>query len=392
MDNQAQKKALSLEKHTDTYKLVIPADVEKKIRHLCNRISQVEWSGTLFYTHSGSYEEGTLEIRCVDIFPMDIGSQAYTEFDMSPDVIAYMTDHPELLDCQMGLIHSHNNMATFFSGTDTATLREEGNDRNHFVSLIVNNAGTYTAAITRKLTEKRVINTTFIYRTFDDVEKTGTRTVEVEEEEVIAYNMLNIIKEGEVTEPFLEIDERLEAIKKNKAKVVATKAPLSTTSYHGGLPFTPPTYQGNSKEVSKVARQGSLFDEEFMESEPPRKVEQIADPNELTIDASVVKSITLQLITGSIAIADASRIDPVKWAGQMTKLFDKRFEKDMSLFGLWAETMVEFVVTNFVPDEFAPFEDEYISELCQAVYMTLDKLPQNKYIKSIQDALVVWMK
>lgn len=391
MDNQAQKKALSLEKHTDTYKLVIPADVEKKIRHLCNRISQVEWSGTLFYTHSGSYEEGTLEIRCVDIFPMDIGSQAYTEFDMSPDVIAYMTDHPELLDCQMGLIHSHNNMATFFSGTDTGTLREEGNDRNHFVSLIVNNAGTYTAAITRRLTEKRVINTTFTYRTFDDVEKTGTRTVEVEEE-VIAYNMLNIIKEGEVTEPFLEIDERLEAIKKNKAKVVATKAPLSTTSYHGGLPFTPPTYQGNSKEVSKVARQGSLFDEEFMESEPPRKVEQIADPNELTIEASVVKSITLQLITGSIAIADASRIDPVKWAGQMTKLFDKRFGNDMSLFGLWAETMVEFVVTNFVPDEFAPFEDEYISELCQAVYMTLDKLPMNKYIKSIQDALVVWMK
>lgn len=280
---------------------------------------------------------------------------------------------------------------TFFSGTDIETLREEGNDRNHFVSLIVNNAGTYTAAITRRLREKRVINTTFIYKTFDDVEKTGTRSAEVEEE-VIAYNMLNIIKEGEVVEPFLEIDERLEAIKKSKAKVAPTKAPLSTTSYHGGLPFTPPTYQGNSKEVSRVARQGSLFDEEFMESEPPRKVEQIADPNELTIDASVVKSITLQLITGSIAIADASRIDPVKWAGQMVKLFDKRFEKDMILFGLWAETMVEFVVTNFIPDEFAPFEDEYISELCQAVYMTLEKLPQNKYIKSIQDALVLWMK
>lgn len=284
-------------------------------------------------------------------------------------------------------------MATFLSGTDTATLREEGNDRNHFVSLIVNNAGTYTAAITRKLKEKRVINTTFTYKTFDDVEKTGTRSVE-EEREVIIYNMLDIIKEGETVRPFLEIDERLEAIKKNKdkAKEAATKTTLSTTSYHGKLPFTFPIYKGNSKDISKVARQGSLFDEEFMESEPPRKVEQIADPNELTIDASVVKSITLQLITGSIAIADTSRIDPVKWAGQMTKLFDKRFENDMSLFGLWAETMVEFVVTNFVPDEFAPFEDEYISELCQAVYMTLDKLPQNKYIKSIQDALVVWMK
>ena len=381
----------SLEKHTDIYKLVIPADVENKIRYLCNKISQVEWSGTLFYTYSGSFEEGTLEIRCVDIFPMDIGSQAYTEFDMSPDVIAYMTDHPELLNCQMGLIHSHNNMATFFSGTDTATLREEGNDRNHFVSLIVNNAGTYTAAITRKFTEKKVINSTFVYRTFEDIEKTDTRTVEVEEETIV-YNMLDIVKEGEITEPFLEISERLEAIKKSKAEMAATKAPFSTIPYHDRLSFTLPIYQGNSKEVSRIARQDSLFDEEFMESEPPRRIERITDPNELAIDASVVKSITLQLITGSIAIADASKIDPVKWAGQMTKLFDKRFEGDMNLFHLWAETMVEFVVTNFIPDEFASFEDDYISELCQAVYRTLDKLPQNKYIKSIQSALVLWMK
>ena len=391
MDNQVQKKMPSLEKHTNIYKLVIPADVENKIRYLCNKISQVEWSGTLFYTYSGSFEEGTLEIRCVDIFPMDIGSQTYTEFDMSPDVVAYMTDHPELLNCQMGLIHSHNNMATFFSGTDTATLREEGNDRNHFVSLIVNNAGTYTAAITRKITEKKVISSTFIYRTFDDIEKTGTRTVEVEEEAIV-YNMLNIVKEGEATEPFLEINERLEVIKKNKTKVVATKAPFSTISYYDGLPFTPPVYQGNSKEVSRIARQDSLFDEDFMESEPPRRVERITDPNELAIDASVVKSITLQLITGSIAIADASKIDPVKWTGQMTKLFDKRFKEDMNIFHFWAETMVEFVVTNFIPEEFASFEDDYISELCQAVYRTLDKLPQNKYIKSIQDALVLWMK
>lgn len=386
-----QKKMPSLEKHTDIYKLVIPTDVENKIRYLCNKISQVEWSGTLFYTYSGSFEEGTLEIRCVDIFPMDIGSQAYTEFDMSPDVIAYMTDHPELLNCQMGLIHSHNNMATFFSGTDTATLREEGNDRNHFVSLIVNNAGTYTAAITRKFTEKKVINSTFVYRTFEDIEKTDTRTVEVEEETIV-YNMLDIVKEGEITEPFLEISERLEAIKKSKAEMAATKAPFSTIPYHDRLPFTLPIYQGNSKEVSRIARQDSLFDEEFMESEPPRRIERITDPNELAIDASVVKSITLQLITGSIAIADASKIDPVKWAGQMTKLFDKRFEGDMNLFHLWAETMVEFVVTNFIPDEFASFEDDYISELCQAVYRTLDKLPQNKYIKSIQSALVLWMK
>ena len=391
MDTPTQKNLISLEKHTDTYKLVIPADVEKKIRHLCNKISQVEWSGTLFYTHSGSYEDGNLEIRCVDIFPMDIGSSTYTEFDMSPDVIAYMTDHPELLDCQTGLVHSHNVMPSFFSGTDTATLREEGNDRNHFVSLIVNNAGTYTAAITRKLSIKRVISSTYTYRTFDDIEKEGMRTSEVREE-VIAYNYLDIIKEGEVIEPFQEIDQRLEAIRIAKAKPAPTKAPLSTGPYKSNiLPYAPPVYINNNNE-EKLTYQPSLFDKEYMESEPPRVVPKETGKSDITIPASLVKSISLQLITGSIAIADVSRIDPNKWAEQMVKLFDRRFENDLTLFGLWAELMVEFVVTNFVPDEYAKLEDEYISELCQAVYMTLDKLPKNKYIKEIQDALFLWMK
>lgn len=377
MENQVQRQ-ISLEKHQDTYKLIIPADVEKKIRHLCNRVHSVEWSGTLFYTYSGTYEDGTLEIRCVDIFPMDIGTSAYTEFDMSPDVIAYMTDHPELLDCQMGLIHSHCTFQTFFSNTDISTLREEGNDRNHFVSLIVNNEGTYTAAITRKIIERKVTNTTFSYKTFDNIEKTGTRTTEVEEE-VIAYNMLDIIKEGEVIESFLEIDERLNVIRKNKDKV--KKASTPSTYY----PFTPLRYSEKGEKI----KQPTLFDEDFLESEPPRKVEL---EHNFSIPASTVKSITLQLLTGSIAIADVSRIDPVKWAGQMEKLFDKRFNNDIKLFDLWSELMVEFVLTNFIPDEFTRFEEEYISELSQDIYKVMNSLPQNKYIKSLQNTLLIWMK
>ena len=67
-----------------------------------------------------------------------------------------MTENPLLLDCQMALIHSHGNLATFFSTTDQDTLLEEGLDRNNFVSLIVNNKGEYTAAITRKVKIKKV--------------------------------------------------------------------------------------------------------------------------------------------------------------------------------------------------------------------------------------------
>lgn len=99
------QKVLNLVKKQPTYKIIIPAEVERKIRHLCQRVPNVEWSGTLFFTHEGSMEENNLVITCRDIFVMDIGSAGYTEFDMSPDVISYMVDKPELLDMQMGLIH-----------------------------------------------------------------------------------------------------------------------------------------------------------------------------------------------------------------------------------------------------------------------------------------------
>ena len=57
----------------------------------------------------------------------------------------------DLLDCYIGLLHSHNHMGSFFSGTDTDTLKSEGMTMPHFVSLIVNNSGEYSAAITSKI-------------------------------------------------------------------------------------------------------------------------------------------------------------------------------------------------------------------------------------------------
>lgn len=96
---------IELIKQSTSYDIIIPTSVEEQIRYLCQRIPDKEWSGTLFYTYEGSMEEDNLKIICKDIYVMDIGSAVYTEFDMSPDVISYMTEHMELLDCQMGLVH-----------------------------------------------------------------------------------------------------------------------------------------------------------------------------------------------------------------------------------------------------------------------------------------------
>lgn len=102
--NVENLKIPKLMKGSSTFKLIITDKVEKKIRYTCQQIWKDEWSGTLFYKPEGNFEDGSLTIRCEDIFIMDVGTAAYTEFDMSPDVISYMVEH-DLLDCQMGLIH-----------------------------------------------------------------------------------------------------------------------------------------------------------------------------------------------------------------------------------------------------------------------------------------------
>ena len=55
---------------TYNYKLLIPTEVERKIRFTCQKIWNTEWSGTLFFTYEGSFEDDNLVIKCEDIYIM----------------------------------------------------------------------------------------------------------------------------------------------------------------------------------------------------------------------------------------------------------------------------------------------------------------------------------
>lgn len=245
--NKPKDKAkLKLIKQKQSYNIVIPKEVEEKIRHLCSVVHEVEWSGVLFYKKEGSFENNDLKITCVDIFPMDIGSGGFTDFDDTPDIAAYRCEHSELLDegIYEGLIHSHDVMKAFFSCVDTNTLLEEGTDRNHFVSLIVNNAGNYVAAVTRRIKQEvhavaHIVYTTKThYNSWDDIDipLSDGETVEKDKEETktieyVEWYDLNITKEV-ADNDFNEIDNRLSAIKKAKA-IKAYQSPYygSPSSY-----------------------------------------------------------------------------------------------------------------------------------------------------------------
>lgn len=354
---------------TYNYKLLIPIEVERKIRFTCQKIWNTEWSGTLFFTYEGSFEDDNLVIKCEDIYIMDIGNQTYTEFDMNPDIIAYMTENPKLLDCQIGLIHSHNNMSTFFSGTDQQTLKEEGIDRNNFVSLIVNNAGTYTAAITRKVKEKKV-KESMSYEFFDKGEKQETKEYVKEAEEIEWFN-LKIEKECEDTS-FSDIETRLEEIKKAKAAKVIK--PIS--NFNNEKPVVP--------SQSNKYTQRTLFDDV---KDPYYQKDYILPYDEITLDEDTLKSIVLQIITGSVIISNNSKLDINQWVKSMPALYERRFgkgEEGMKSFEAWAESYIEYLVW-YVNDntltEQGFNEDDSSAIYAYNLVLELDKFPKNKYIE-----------
>jgi hypothetical protein len=127
----------------------MPIEVLHQIQYLCKLISKVEWSGALFYTTEGSIEKpGTFKITLKTILPLDMGSQAYTEYNLDERFMDFIEeDFEERCTWKLGHIHSHNSMAVFFSGTDMAELNDNAPAHNFYLSLIVNNAMDFLAKV-----------------------------------------------------------------------------------------------------------------------------------------------------------------------------------------------------------------------------------------------------
>lgn len=118
----------------------MPKNVLEQIKHLCSVISTVEWSGCLFYSIDGSIKDPkNMVITLKDILPLDKGSSGFTSYEIDNRYVEYLMDDEERLEWHVGHIHSHHNMAVFFSGTDTEELHENSENHNLYLSLIVNN-------------------------------------------------------------------------------------------------------------------------------------------------------------------------------------------------------------------------------------------------------------
>lgn len=379
-----------------TYKLFVPRKVEEKIRYLIRKFPSTEWSGVLFYKHTGNFEDGTLELYCEDIYPMDLGSSTFTDFKMDENVIGYVAENIELFNCETGILHSHHTMGAFFSGTDLDTLRSEGNDTNCFLSLIVDTRGTYVAAITRKVKEKKEITTHYYgksYEFFGDGEvkieppyqapNVGQKYIDVE---AIEYFMLDVDVE-KVDNPLSYLDKRFDEIEAKKKSNVPDKV-LSWMDGTGKtvLTTTPaPKYIGKEytfDDYLHKKKEPALFTEEEM-----GEVKDV----DWEPDENIIHKLVCQMVTCSL-IVDADKLDLKQWiVRHMVNKYDKIFGGTDGQFAEWKEFIVEFQINQYdgfdMPDEMFDDYDALQSKIASAMYDKLDTYTTNEYLEQYKGVL-----
>lgn len=391
MKQQETSKTLpQLTKGSATYKLIVPENVEEKIRYLLRKFPSTEWSGVLFVTHKGTFENNDLVITCKDIYPMDLGTAGWTEFKMNEDVAAYMAENIELFDCNIALIHSHHSMGAFFSSQDDKMLQQEGNDTNCFVSLVVDTKGQYVARITRKIQTKSEISIKRLgtsYEFFGD----GSKTVKQEEaepitkvidKEVIEYFDLNV-ERHETPNTLSYLDDRFEEITQNKRKASQESKPfihpiLNTSDNN----FT--DWFSNEEKSEKLP---------FTSTKEPLTEEEDSKLDDAELDwqpdQNKIHKALCHIITCNF-ILNTEKFNLRQWVRDyMVKVYNRIFCSENSLFDNpfeeWADFSIQFTLDHFntddVPGVLLEDIDMFYSIIAQALMTELEEFKNaNKYI------------
>lgn len=302
---------------------------------------------------------------------------------------------------------SHNRMQTMFSGTDINTLYSEGDEQNHFVSLIINNAGLYNAAITRKVKGERKTVTTgtesLTYKSFNNVEKVITsqpfHSEATQEVYRLEYYMMNVEIETSVSYERNPLDIRLDELQAS-SKSYINKRKYSGNPYSSYLPGKTYNPLVVTQNKPAVPIQTTLFDD-YKDLDPDKiaeSVEQgIIDYDKIHIEKHIMMSHIRQLITLNLMAGTNPNIDLRQWDNNMEKALDKRFVKSNND----ALKDYEYVIDSFVDILSSELSESALyrfgEDFCQAIwsndisYYILENFKSNKYTKVLIKSLERWL-
>ena len=374
-------------------KLIISSNLEKKISVCCRELPQNEWSGTLFYSIVSGKFGKDLVLKAEDFYLRDIGSHTYTEFDDDADAFNYQVEN-DLIDCIQGLIHSHCSFNTFFSGIDANTLDDLGHDMPHFLSLIVNNAGTYCAKITRRIPVSNH------YITFNGEEE------EYEGNEVIIQSFPVSI-EFEDGSLINTVKSRLSELKKrtkndsfentlwDKSYDNEFRIPdVSYSTFNNKVKDTSSNFNNNKtvNSLSTVKETSSVIaKEDNKNTTNKKKNKEIDEDKSNNLSSKRLNSLTdfinkkmKAILYGSFIFTIKKEFDEKDWCkNKMKESFESNFQDINTInnfFTLYFDNLIGLCLNKF-PE----IEDTCI--IGDIVQNYLSKLPYNIYISSLEESL-----
>lgn len=264
-------------------------------------------------------------------------------------------------------------MNSFFSGTDRNTLIEEGMTIPHFVSLIVNNAGKYTAKITRRV---RLEAVKISYPTFNDGHKTEDAEANINEY-IEAFPLDIEIEEDTAIKD--EVSKRIKEIEElKKTKEVSTHI----------QPYTAANINTNTPEVESPKEYENSFYQPTLFPVSPAN-----NSNKLKVPEDVAQVTLIQLITGSIT-STGKNFDINKWCSLMEKAYFRRFSGDMEELRGWLDCYTEYIVWNTfwadISNDVANAEldaEEVASAVASKLLEKCNQLPSNKVLEMIKEQL-----
>lgn len=395
-----QNNNISLVENKTKYKLFIPDAVEHKIREWCRLSPNNEWSGTLFYDVIGSFENNDIEFTAKDFYVLDIGTSGFTRYKVTPEICNYMMEH-DLLDCKTGLLHSHQSMSAFFSGTDSDTLKKEGLDSCHYLSLVVCNSGPYVARVTRHIKEAFEGTKITKYSSYGDSEISFSDEVSIIERDCIEYFNLDIEIESRYKDINEEVLSRYTELKKSSSSYGNQTSPqfngyganywrsqwLNDDNDDNDVWKQPAKPLGVAQPVQPVNSASPIYipsvyyrepiekKEEEKKKEEGRKEEKEkpvlkAEDNSIHISKDQAISYAAQMLYGNVTLSYESfkKFEHVNdWINKNMKyVFDKRF-KNQDDFNNWMYDHCFNIVSTAASELSLGHDDLAIDELRSSV-------------------------
>lgn len=273
-------------------KLIISKELSAEINYLHYKFKK-EWSGILFYSIvSGNIKEpSTLVLKAERVLLMDLGSEAYTEYEGGTDVLDFYEKYPDCENMRRGHIHTHHSMSIFFSGTDSSELHGNSDKYDYYLSLIVGFNMEYKAKIAISGNHK-----------FEKSYKGGFKSGDIEivlkseEENTEKETILSMDCTIEI-EASEEFKRRYSEIEEDKKKVVPYKPYNSYNNNYGGI------NQGGAKAKNYGNEYDDYYDEEWYASfnkgyQKKKPIKDVENPKQTSMFGKI-RELGYKLVNGS---------------------------------------------------------------------------------------------